>query len=335
MIAITGGGTGGHLAIAKALAIELKNRGENVIFIGSNSGQDRMWFEHSDIFKFKYFFPSRGVVNKKGIHKFFALFNIIKLAFSCRRIFKEHNISSVISVGGYSSAPASFGAVMFRKKLFIHEQNAVKGKLNSILKPFCSKFFSSYGEHSYDYPIDRKFFNTARVRNELKTILFLGGSQGASFINNLALNLALNLKNNNINIIHQCGAKELEIIKSKYDKMGVEAVVFDFSNEIEAYMQKSDLCISRAGASTLWELCANALPAIFIPYPYAASNHQFYNAKFLLDSNLTKIYKQNDLDENILFIDILNLDINSISIGLRSIVSPNGAKIIVDEILKK
>ena len=175
MIAITGGGTGGHLAIAKAFANELNSRGIKAIFIGSSSGQDKMWFENSDIFEATYFLNSSGVVNKRGFGRLKSLINILNLAFKCKKIFKFHKVSSVISVGGYSAAPAAFGAIICGKKLYIHEQNAVIGRLNLILKPFAREFFSSYFEPKFDYPVDEKFFKISRIRKNLNTILFLGG----------------------------------------------------------------------------------------------------------------------------------------------------------------
>ena len=141
MIAITGGGTGGHLIVAKRLKEELSSRGVRVIFIGSNSGQDRLWFENDTDFQKSYFLDSRGVVNKRGVKKFLALKDILSLSLKCRNIFKQHSIKAVFCVGGYSAAPAAFAAIFTRTSLFIHEQNAVEGKLNKILKPFSKGFF--------------------------------------------------------------------------------------------------------------------------------------------------------------------------------------------------
>ncbi|ANE35844.1 N-acetylglucosaminyl transferase [Campylobacter iguaniorum] len=333
MIVVSGGGTGGHLAIAKTLAKELKDRGLEVVFIGSSGGQDKMWFEHDEGFGFKYFLPSSGVVNKSGFQKLSSLINIIKLAFACKRVFKKHGVQKVISVGGYSSAPASIAAILFGKKLYIHEQNAVCGRLNLLLKPFCTKFFSSYSKNPYSYPVSDKFFDSARIRQNLKTILFLGGSQGASFINSLALNLAPNLDKNGIKIIHQCGKKELESVKESYEKLGINATIFDFSKDIQNYMQEADLAISRSGASSLWELCANSLPAIFIPYPYAAKNHQYFNAKFLEELGLAQIYKQGEINTQDFMQNLLNLDLEKMSRGLEKTILKDGSKKIIDEIL--
>lgn len=334
MIAITGGGTGGHLAIAKAFANELNSRGIKAIFIGSSSGQDKMWFENSDIFEATYFLNSSGVVNKRGFGRLKSLINILNLAFKCKRIFKFHKVSSVISVGGYSAAPAAFGAIIWGKKLYIHEQNAVIGRLNLILKPFAREFFSSYFEPKFDYPVDEKFFKISRIRKNLNTILFLGGSQGANFINNLALNLAKDLDKNGIKIIHQCGQKDYETIVEKYKELNIKAEIFAFSKDIDLFMSRADFCISRAGASTIWELCAASLPTLFIPFPYAANNHQFYNAKFLNDQNAAMVLKENEIDNKNLLNIIYNLNLEDISQKLINLLNKNGSKVIIDRILQ-
>ena len=334
MIAITGGGTGGHLAIAKAFANELNSRGIKAIFIGSSSGQDKMWFENSDIFEATYFLNSSGVVNKRGFGRLKSLINILNLAFKCKKIFKFHKVSSVISVGGYSAAPAAFGAIICGKKLYIHEQNAVIGRLNLILKPFAREFFSSYFEPKFDYPVDEKFFKISKIRKNLNTILFLGGSQGANFINNLALSLAKDLDKNGIKIIHQCGQKDYETIIEKYKELNIKAEVVAFSKDIDLFMSRADFCISRAGASTIWELCAASLPTLFIPFPYAANNHQFYNAKFLNDQNAAMVLKEDEIDSKNLLNIIYNLNLEDISQKLINLLNKNGSKVIIDRILQ-
>ena len=112
MIVICGGGTGGHLAIARSFCEELNRRGIKPIFIGSTSGQDKFWFENDDKFAQKFFLPSSGVVNKRGLAKLKSLTNIISLALKCRQIFKENGVKAVISVGGYSAAPAAIAAII-------------------------------------------------------------------------------------------------------------------------------------------------------------------------------------------------------------------------------
>jgi len=336
LIAITGGGTGGHLAIAKAIKEELNKRDVKPIFIGSNYGQDREWFESDEGFKEKYFFKTEGVVNKKGIKKISSLLNILKYSKECKNIFEKNGIKAVFSVGGYSAAPSSIASVIFRKKLYIHEQNSIKGNLNKILKPFSEAFFCSFDENSpvKNYPISEIFFKNARVREKVKSIIFLGGSQGAVFINDFAMNCAKELNKKGIKIIHQCGKRDFKRVKEFYETNEIEAEVFDFSKDIASFIKKADFAVSRAGASALFELAASAIPTLFIPYPYAASNHQYFNAKFLADKNLAFLKTQKELTKDDLF-EFIDRDIKQISLQLKDLIQPNGAKEIVDYILKK
>jgi len=331
-IAITGGGTGGHLKIAKVIKDEFNKKGIKPIYIGSTSGQDREWFENDLGFSQKYFLTSGGVVNKKGLKKLESLFNIIKLSFSAKEILKKHNIQAVFSVGGFSAAPASFGAVLNGIPLFIHEQNAHIGSLNKLLKPFSKRFFNTF-LYNDPYPVEKVFFEKARIRNKIKTVIFLGGSQGASFINTLALNMAGELSKRDIKIIHQCGKRDYEKVKNFYTKNRLNADFFDFDKNIIDKISTADLAISRAGASTLFELAANSLPAVYIPYPFAAGDHQFFNAKFLADKKASFVFRQKEITPSKIF-ELLNINLEEYSKNLAKINKRNGAEYIVDEILR-
>ena len=287
-LCITGGGTGGHLMIAQALVEVAVSNGHEVIFIGSTSGQDRKYFSQNNSFSHVYFLETTGVVNQKGFGKLKALWRVFRAFLKSRKILKHHKIQATYSVGGFSAAPASFATLSKRLPLFIHEQNAVEGKLNSLLKPFSKRFISAYDKNSpiKGYPVKDEFFKSARVRDELKTIIFLGGSHGAKAINDLALSVANELKKKNIKIIHQAGESDFERVKKEYENLGVELELYGFTKNLASLISKSDLAISRAGASTLWELTSNGLPALFVPYPYAAGDHQFHNARFIVDNKI-------------------------------------------------
>ncbi len=335
MLAITGGGTGGHLSIAKAVCEELNKRGIKPIFIGSTKGQDRVWFENFEGFSRCYFLQTSGVMDKKGFSKIVSLKDIMKQSFRCKDIFKAHGIKKVFSVGGYSAAPAAIACVLSRKKLFIHEQNAYIGRVNRLVKPFSKEVFGSYDNATFkiDYPVREDFFASYRIRKELKTILFLGGSAGARFINNLAKQMALDLQKNNIKIIHQCGQVDFDELKRFYAKHDIEVDLFAFSKNLHEKMNSADFAISRAGASSLWELVASGLPTFFIPYPYAANNHQFFNAKSLSDKGLGFVMAQNDINVADVLKIIQNVNLSEISQKLSTQISKNGVEKMVDKIV--
>lgn len=330
---ITGGGTGGHLVIAAVLQKALTEKGHEAVFIGSTSGQDRMWFEKGSGFEHTYFLPTTGVVNQKGFGKAAALWRILKALLDSRRLLLKHDASGVISVGGFSAAPASLAAIVLRTPLFIHEQNAMTGRLNTLLRPYAKLFFSSYDETSpvTSYPVDKLLFEKARVRTDLKRVIFLGGSQGATYINDLALSIAPLLKERGIAITHQCGERDFERLQEAYAEQAIEVELVAFTRDLPALLEKSDLAISRAGASTLWELCANGLPAFFIPYPYAAGDHQYYNAQFIVEKGLGWCERQDGgLEERLMA--VLDEELETKSRGVMELIRPDGANRIIETI---
>ena len=330
-IVMTGGGTGGHLAIVRAVKEELIDKNIELVYIGSTRGQDKQWFEHDTEFNARYFLKSQGVVNKKGFAKILSLFDVFKSTLQARKLLKSHNAKAVLSVGGFSAAPTAFASLSLGIPLIIHEQNASMGTLNKLLKPYAKEFISSYEDTSKQipYPINNIYFQTARVRDDIKTIIFLGGSQGAKAINELALSLAPTLKRQGISIVHQAGEKNIQEVQKSYKKLDIDAEVFGFSDKLSEYIAKADFAIARAGASTLWELSANGLPTLYIPYPYAASDHQYYNAKFLVDQNLAWVMRENEINIDKIY-NILSSDIKQVSKRLTTNTKNQGAKQISD-----
>jgi len=333
-IIITGGGTGGHLSVARSFIDEFYSRGFQVIFIGSTKGQDQQWFENEPKLFKTFFLDTKGVVNQSFFGKFISLWMIFKAVLKSVLIMRKYKVSKVISVGGFSAAAASFGAVLTKTDFYIHEQNSVMGRLNKLTAKYAKEVFSSYLNSSKvkDYPINEKFFKHQRVRSDIKTIIFLGGSQGASAINNFALKVAPRLDEMNIKIIHQTGKNDFEAIKQEYKKLDIDADIFDFSTQLLEKMDKSDFAVSRAGASTLWELVALGIPTFFIPYPYAAANHQFFNAKYLVDNELCFLQDEKELDENYFF-ECLDKDIESKSKRLMETIKKDAVKNIVNIIV--
>ncbi len=324
-IVMTGGGTGGHLAIIKAVKEHLAE--ETLIYVGSTGGQDKQWFEEDADFKEKYFFETRGVVNQGRLGKVKSLYMMIKAMFSAIKIIKKHKASVVFSVGGFSAAPMAFAAKLTRTPLVIHEQNAALGSLNKLLKPYAIHFISSYLEESpvKAYPIKEVFFDNARVRTTVKTIIFLGGSQGARAINNLALKMAPKLQEKGIKIIHQAGANNIEEVQKDYASLGIEAEVFGFTTKLAEYMNEADFAVARAGASTLWELSATAVPTLYIPYPYAAKDHQYYNAQFLVEKNLAWLMREEEIAVPKV-LSLLDEDMGQVSRGLINTVEKKGSQ---------
>ena len=323
-IVMTGGGTGGHLAIVKAVKEQLGD--QRLVYIGSTGGQDRRWFAEDEEFAARYFLESRGVVNQGLVGKFRSLGGLTREIARARHILHEEKAGVVFSVGGYSAAPAAIASVLSGIPLVIHEQNAVSGSLNRLLRPFAKGFLSSYDPASpiHAYPVASVFFQKARVREEVKRILFLGGSQGAVAINRLALALAPELQKRGIAISHQAGERNVDEVRKAYRELGIEAEVFGFSDQIPELMAAADFAVARAGASTLWELAANGLPTLFVPYPYAAGDHQYHNARYLAEKGLAWVRREDDLQPGEV-LELFDEDLERVSRGLMEEVSPEGS----------
>ncbi len=335
MIAITGGGTGGHLAIAKALKEELNKMGERPIFIGSLRGQDRLWFEKDDGFSKKLFLPSGQFVNKKLPGKIATLFVLAFLVVRAAILLKQNGVKKVISVGGYSAAPAAIACFILRLDLYIHEQNSVAGSLNKLLKPYAKRFFCSFGDGAFGYPVAKVFFETARQRKgKAQTVIFLGGSQGAMAINDIALEMVDFFKIRKINVIHQTGKSDYFRVRDAYAAKGFVADVFAFSDQLALKIARADFAVARSGAGSLFELGANGIPTCFVPYPYAAQNHQLTNAKYLADKKLCFILEEHALDTGVLE-RLIDTPHDEISSELMRLIKKDGAKEIVNLVLQE
>jgi UDP-N-acetylglucosamine--N-acetylmuramyl-(pentapeptide) pyrophosphoryl-undecaprenol N-acetylglucosamine transferase len=333
-LCITGGGTGGHLMIAAALLEAAVKEGHECIFIGSTHGQDRKYFETNSAFAYVYFLETTGVVNQKGLGKLKALFKIFKAFVTSRTLLKKHNIDATYSVGGFSAAPAALATLSKSLPLFIHEQNAVTGRLNALLKPFAKNFISAYDETSsiQGYPIKEVFYKNARVREKLNTIIFLGGSHGARAINDLALSVAKELSKRSIQIVHQAGEADFERVQKEYASLGIDVELYAFTKELDTLISQADLAVSRAGASTLWELTANGVPAFYVPYPYAAGDHQFHNAAFIVKNEMGWCQREG-ADLKTALLSILNEPIKEKSEKLLSYSTKDVASKMIDEVV--
>jgi len=331
LIAITGGGTGGHLRIAKIIKEEFNRHGIKPLYIGSNGGQDREWFENDTGFEETLFLNSRGIVNKNIIGKFLQLINIAIQSFKLFPYYKKHNITKIFSVGGYSAAPAVFAAIVLGKKLYIHEQNAKIGLLNRISRPFCKNFISSFenGSQCKSYPVERSFFEKRRVRKGLKSVLFMGGSLGAKAINDLAMQSADEILKRGIRIIHITGSRDYERVKSFYTEKKIDVKCIPFDKAMAQTLSESDFVVCRSGASSIFELYANAAPALFIPYPYAASDHQYYNAMFLAEKEMAYCKREDEIDKEYL-LGLMDGDHSIMSEKLFDTFSNDGAECIYD-----
>lgn len=238
-------------------------------------------------------------------------------------LIKKEKISAVISTGGYVSFPAAAGAFFASVPLFIHEQNSVLGLSNRVWAPYAKKIFLSIplrkmplNNHKYllsgnpvrDEALKSKSKNDAKkdfgFSEELPVVLFFGGSLGAQTINEMVKKIIIEFslkKEVSFQVLHFTGKrnyetykKELREIFTNFEEFSWYRVFPEYLKMGEAY-SAADLCVCRAGASTIAELEINGVPALLIPYPFAAGNHQFYNALYLREKGIALVVSDNQI----------------------------------------
>ncbi len=332
-LVLAGGGTGGHVFPAIALAKKWLEVDDDVIYIGgANSLEEKIANKEGISF---YSIPVKPLPRKLSVDLFISIVSNINAVIKARKILKKEAPDIVVGTGGYVSGATILAARLLNIKTLIHEQNSVPGLANRISARFVDKIALSYKE-SADYfkskeeklvltgnPVRKKLLEVnlqeARdylgIPNNKKVLLVMGGSQGAASINQLMLAIYDDLiKINNLTIIHITGADDFNKVKTKIDSykdINQKVIISPFINNIEYPLAAADLIISRAGAVTLAEITALGLPAILIPYPYATNNHQYKNAEVLERLGAALIYEDNSLNSKEILSklkDLLNND---------------------------
>ena len=315
-IVIAGGGTGGHvfpaIAIAKELTMGIANI--HITFIGTARG-----IESKIVPKEGYdirFIKSEGLVGK---NIFSTIKSALKIPLSLKdskRILKELQPELVLGVGGYSSGPVVLCASMMGIPTMIHEQNTLPGLTNKLLGRFVDTVAVTYHESIKFFPREKTYLTGNPVRLEilkgdkergckifsldrnLFTIFVFGGSLGATRINRAVSEALAYLGpfKDSIQFLHQTGDKDFDAVREAYRTREFKGTVIPFAYEMADAYAVADLIISRAGATTLAELTACGKAAILVPYPFAAGNHQEINARKLWDVGAAQMILDRDLN---------------------------------------
>jgi len=320
---IAGGGTGGHLFPGIAVAEEFLARGpENeVLFVGTERG-----IEARLLPKLGYPLALISASGMKGMGTTRKLMSAGRLLYGyaqSRKILKEFRPDLVLGVGGYASAPLVLAARGMGIRCFVHEQNAAPGLTNKILGRLVEKIFVSMPESESFFPGDntlmtgnpiRKeilwgFHERVRSTGDLFSLLVFGGSAGAQRVNSAMLEALPHLESvrERLRITHQTGEKDLERVREGYRAAGFQAQVLSFIDNMSQAYGAADLVICRAGATTIAEVTACGKGCIFIPYPYAADDHQRKNAESLLTRDAGFMILEEDLSGEKLAAEILTL----------------------------
>ena len=327
---IAAGGTGGHIFPALAIAKHFKANGHRVIIVGTGNNLERKIFGQNDI-EVRYFKARK--IERRGLMTFFDPMNyqniystFFKPDAELVKFLKDFEPDLVLGMGGYPSFSICSAFNRSDKTVVvIHEQNSKAGLANRYLTLSVAyavieglpggigriiKFFVDdcifLGNPVRQEIIDTRTLPREFPDNSKKPrILIVGGSQGAHSINN-AVPKAMHLLSEKIDleIRHDTGKADYEEVKKIYEELNINATVSEFINDISEAYGWADLVIARAGALTVSELSAVGLPSILIPYPQATDNHQFYNAKFLVDKKAAEMILDQDLDPEKLAIKV-------------------------------
>ncbi len=317
---IAGGGTGGHLFPGMAIAEAFVERemGNEVLFIGTERGIEARVLAGGK-------FPLRTIQAKplKGrslLGKAEAIWRIPKAISEAISILKDYRPQIVLGVGGYASGPALLAAFLLRIKRAIHEQNLVPGMTNRILRWFSQRIFVSFDETKKYFPGNKTFVTGNPIRKEICkggerkkedrfTLFIFGGSAGAHRINEAMMEALDQLQQikGSLKLIHQTGSADVDLVSRGYQEKKFEALVRPFFEDMTTCYQVSDLVISRSGASTIAELAVCGKAVIFVPYPYAAHNHQFLNAQKVVDLGAARMIRDETLNGASLARTILHL----------------------------
>lgn len=348
---LTGGGTGGHLFPAVATAQEFRRQRPEteILFVGTKRKMDteslaRYGFNSEAILSY-------GMKGKKIAQLLKAVATLPLSYLQAVRIIKKFRPDIILGVGGYVTGPVVAAGRGCGVVTLIHEQNSVPGLANRKLAKIVDKICLSLPGSEACFPVGKivhtgnpvrknildLFGQKKQVESKKLTLLVLGGSQGAHMVNNLVAEAFL-LQDHRlfakIDIVHQTGIKDAASIKKTYEKAGIQAQVEPFFEKMDEVYERADLLVTRAGATTLSEIAVLGKPAILIPYPYAADDHQTKNGEYYVLGGGALMYQENDLSAAVLAkcIDDLVSDSENLAkmgAAMRTLSFPNAAEKIV------
>ena len=306
-VLIMAGGTGGHVFPAIAVADELRSRGVNVSWMGTEAGMESRIVPKAGIPI--HYIKVSGLRGKGVVGWVMAPFKLTIAIFQAMAIVSKLKPASVLGMGGFASGPGGVAAWLLRRPLVLHEQNAIIGMTNKLLSHFATRVMEAFpgafndklAEHVGN-PIRKDIFNLPEPDVRYKEhqgamrILIIGGSLGAKALNETVPKAIAQLPDSmSVEVRHQSGRNHLTDTCDVYKQNNVNAEVIEFIDDMAEAYAWADLVICRAGALTISELAAAGVPAIFIPFPFAVDDHQTLNAQYMVQAGAAKIMQQKDM----------------------------------------
>lgn len=350
-VCLIAGGTGGHIYPALALAQALKDQDSNheIFFIGNH---ERM--ESTLIPQHGYAFEGLSTKGIQGtiFQKIYAFYTLFFNRSKVRTILKTYKPDVVIGFGGYVCVPVILEAKRLNIKTFLHEQNAIAGKANLFLAKHVDAIVVSYENNLIEFPktktrllgnprtyvfkqrnVNSDFFETHHLVHSKKTVLFVMGSLGSESINQIMGGLLELLDQSDVQCIYVTGKQHYDsFIENNDETTHIKIVPYIDQTSV---MQQVDLMVTRGGATTAAEIMVTGCPSIIIPSPFVPNNHQFYNAKALMDKNACVLVEEKDLESQKLRALILELvedeyRLESMKRNAQQLGHPNAANDFID-----
>ena len=311
LIILTAGGTGGHVYPADALANELINRGFEVMLFTDSRGLNNYKGKLGEIENKAIF--SGSVVGKSVATKIMSLMKVGIGVLQAGYYLLKRRPRCVVGFGGYASFPTAIAAVILRVPLVIHEQNSVMSHTNRILARFATFVAQSFRNVKNTPTRVKTILSGMPVRQAITdlyqkkysepdskekiNLVILGGSQGAKVFAEVvpqALKLLDKTLQKRLSVYQQCRKGEEEKVLQQYQELDIQPVVRSFFENMPELYAKTHLMISRAGASSVYEIAAAGVPSILVPLPTAADNHQYFNAEEFSDVGASVLMKQDE-----------------------------------------
>lgn len=302
-VVLAGGGTGGHVIPALAIAQQLKKDfSADVLFIGTPRGMENRLVPAAG---FDLKLVQVGALNRVSLAtRLRTMVDLPRAVWDASRMLSQFRADVVVGVGGYASGPAMAAAILKRIPTVAFEPNVVPGFANRKIAPWVSaaavqfeqtgKFFQNF--QVTGVPVRPAFFDIPpRAANTSPpTLLVFGGSQGAHAINTamMAALSTLRARLPGLHIIHQTGERDYSEARAAYESAGMDAEVSPFITDMPGIFARADLLVCRSGASTVGEVTAAGKPAVFIPFPRAADDHQKVNAQALVDAGAAALLEE-------------------------------------------
>ena len=302
---IMAGGTGGHIFPGLAVAEALREAGWRVHWLGAPDSMESQLVPPRG---FAFEPVAFGGVRGKGIQTLALLpLRLLRAFWQSLQVVRRIKPDVVLGLGGYITFPGGMMASLWNKPLVLHEQNSVAGLANKVMAQLADRVFTAFpgvfktGQWVGN-PLRRAFTEQATPaarfagRSGPLRVLVVGGSLGAKALNDIVPQaLALMPEATRPHVIHQSGAKQIEALRSNYAAAGVQAELTPFIDDTASAFAQADLVICRAGASTVTELAAVGVAALFVPFPFAVDDHQTTNAQFLVASGGGWLTRQDEL----------------------------------------